>query len=182
MSSHHEHDEPFLDKESASAADELPLPRLQSDAPARRRGYWTRSRIALCAAIFVVLAVALGAGLGAGLKKKSGDKRSANGDAAASTATAGATSAANVVPLQNAFLRGQNAMASEPATTRYYDFVLEQRNGAPDGFRKSMLVVNGEPSSYFRTPRLDSRRDAPRQACTLVRLSKRMSRTASSSM
>ncbi|BGP57007.1 hypothetical protein JCM8202_004558 [Rhodotorula sphaerocarpa] len=143
MSSHHEHDEPFLDKESASAADELPLPRLQSDAPARRRGYWTRSRIALCAAIFVVLAVALGAGLGAGLKKKSGDKRSANGDAAASTATAGATSAANVVPLQNAFLRGQNAMASEPATTRYYDFVLEQRNGAPDGFRKSMLVVNG---------------------------------------
>lgn len=180
MSSHHEHDEPFLDKESASAADELPLPRLQSDAPARRRGYWTRSRIALCAAIFVVLAVALGAGLGAGLKKKSGAKSSGNGDAAASTATAGPTSAATVVPLQSAFLRGQSAMASEPATTRYYNFVLEQRDGAPDGFNKSMLVVNGEPSSCFCTSGSGSR--LPRQACIRVRLSKRMSRTVSSSM
>ncbi|EKM52895.1 uncharacterized protein PHACADRAFT_186926 [Phanerochaete carnosa HHB-10118-sp] len=31
----------------------------------------------------------------------------------------------------------------EPPTTRYYDFVVTQLNGAPDGFERSMLVVNG---------------------------------------
>lgn len=34
--------------------------------------------------------------------------------------------------------------------TRYYDFVVSQMNGAPDGFVKPMLVVNGKILQYVK--------------------------------
>ncbi|KZT65204.1 multicopper oxidase [Daedalea quercina L-15889] len=35
------------------------------------------------------------------------------------------------------------SLVGEPATTRYYEFVVEEAMGAPDGVEKLMLVVNG---------------------------------------
>ena len=39
-------------------------------------------------------------------------------------------------------------LAGQPPQTRYYDFVVSQMTGAPDGFSKSMLVVNGALSLF----------------------------------
>ena len=36
-----------------------------------------------------------------------------------------------------------NGLKGEAATTRNYDFVISEMTGAPDGFSKQMLVVNG---------------------------------------
>ena len=36
------------------------------------------------------------------------------------------------------------AVAGQPPQTRTYDFVVEERLGAPDGTQKLMLVVNGQ--------------------------------------
>ncbi|KWU44544.1 hypothetical protein RHOSPDRAFT_17827 [Rhodotorula sp. JG-1b] len=90
----------------------------------------------------ILLAVALGAGLGAGLKKKSGNAHPSLASTS-SLSPNGSDRNVQVPPASNFILRGQQVLAQEPATTRYYDFVLEQRNGAPDGFNKTMLVVNG---------------------------------------
>ena len=87
----------------------------------------------------ILLAIALGAGLGVGLKKKSSNAH----PSLASMSSDGSDRNVQVPPASNFVLRGQQALAQEPATTRYYDFVLEQRYGAPDGFNKTMLVVNG---------------------------------------
>ena len=35
-------------------------------------------------------------------------------------------------------------MVNAAPTTRTYDFVVEERMGAPDGVQKHMLVVNGQ--------------------------------------
>ena len=96
----------------------------------------------------ILLAVALGAGLGAGLKKKSGNAHPSLASTS-SLSPNGSDRNVQVPPASNFILRGQQVLAQEPATTRYYDFVLEQRNGAPDGFNKTMLVVNGEFTRVF---------------------------------
>lgn len=93
----------------------------------------------------ILLAIALGAGLGVGLKKKSSSAH----PSLASMSSDGSDRNVQVPPASNFVLRGQQALAQEPATTRYYDFVLEQRYGAPDGFNKTMLVVNGGFTRVF---------------------------------
>ena len=45
------------------------------------------------------------------------------------------------VPSPNNFVVG--SIIGQPPTTRHYNFVVSQRQGAPDGFSKPMLVVNG---------------------------------------
>ncbi|EKM52894.1 uncharacterized protein PHACADRAFT_149824 [Phanerochaete carnosa HHB-10118-sp] len=45
------------------------------------------------------------------------------------------------VPSIDNFVVG--SIIGEPPRTRYFDFVVSQMDGAPDGFTKSMLVVNG---------------------------------------
>lgn len=37
-----------------------------------------------------------------------------------------------------------NGLAGQPPQTRYYDFVVTETPGAPDGFNRPMLIVNGE--------------------------------------
>lgn len=72
---------------------------------------------------FVVVALALGLGLGLGLKKKS---------------------SSNYVAINSTFLLDSSFNVSATPTTRYYEWVVEEMPGSPDGFDRSMLVVNGE--------------------------------------
>lgn len=95
----------------------------------------------------ILLAIALGAGLGVGLKKKSSQAHPSLASTSSSSPD-GSDRDVQVPPASNFVLRGQQALAQEPARTRYYDFVLEQRSGAPDGFQKTMLVVNGKSSRF----------------------------------
>lgn len=46
------------------------------------------------------------------------------------------------VPSPDNFVVG--SIAGEPPRTRYFDFVVSVMIGAPDGFTKPMLVVNGQ--------------------------------------
>lgn len=96
--------------------------------------------VAAIATAFVILGLALGLGLGLGLKNKH-----------SSTATPGASSIGNTTAnLQSvatpkstdAFLSAD--VINDPPTMRAYDFVVEERMGAPDGVQKRMLVVNGQ--------------------------------------
>lgn len=74
--------------------------------------------------IVVVLALALGLGLGLGLKKKS--------------------SSSNYVTTNSTFLLDPSFNITTTPTTRYYEWVVEEMPGSPDGFQRNMLVVNGE--------------------------------------
>ncbi|KAF9234957.1 multi-copper oxidase laccase-like protein [Melanogaster broomeanus] len=69
----------------------------------------------------VVLALGLGLGLGLGLKKQSGS---------------------NYVTTNSSFLLDPSFEVSNTTTTRYYEWVVEEVNGSPDGFERPMLVVN----------------------------------------
>lgn len=69
----------------------------------------------------VVLALALGLGLGLGLKK---------------------TSNTSYVTTNSSFLLDQNFVVTNITTTRYYEFVISEATGSPDGFERTMLVVN----------------------------------------
>lgn len=44
---------------------------------------------------------------------------------------------------QEFVLSGNNFTISSQPTTRYYEFNITQRNGSPDGYQRTMLVVNG---------------------------------------
>lgn len=69
----------------------------------------------------VVLALALGLGLGLGLKKN------------------------HYVTTNSTFLLDPSFdVFTTTTTTRYYEWVIEEMTGAPDGFERTMLVVNGE--------------------------------------
>lgn len=130
------------DDKHSLAASETPSP-----PPDSHRPRWIRT-LAIATAGLVVLAVALGVGLGVGLRHHSANRvaaTSANG-----TNDDGAKGRVVAQPSSNFVLKGQAAMAKEPATTRYYEFLLEERTGSPDGFDKSMLVVNG--GSRLRSP------------------------------
>ncbi|KAF8557403.1 hypothetical protein OG21DRAFT_1505349 [Imleria badia] len=75
--------------------------------------------------IVVVLALALGLGLGLGLKKKNSDS-------------------SNYVTTNSSFLLEPSFDITSTPTTRYYEWVVEEMPGAPDGFERRMLVVNGQ--------------------------------------
>ncbi|KAI0672283.1 multicopper oxidase-domain-containing protein [Trametes maxima] len=100
---------------------------------------------AATAAVIVVLGLALGLGLGLGLKHSSSSLHS--GDTS-TTGTSGSLSGLAVVTAPDASAAFVSApgqgVAGEPPTTRTYQFVVEERRGAPDGVEKRMLVVNGQ--------------------------------------
>lgn len=111
-----------------------------------------RRNLVLCfLAILVVVVVGLGAGLGIGLKKGGGSGGKAGLSAAPPTNSSTGSTLTPTAPLASVqfqdpsvfILRG-NSMLLEPPKTRTYDFVLEERLGAPNGIAKMMLVVNGE--------------------------------------
>jgi hypothetical protein len=41
-------------------------------------------------------------------------------------------------------LTGNNFTITSQTTTRYYEFNVTQQNGSPDGFQRTMLVVNSK--------------------------------------
>jgi hypothetical protein len=69
----------------------------------------------------LVLALALGLGLGLGLNKKSNS---------------------NYVTTNSSFLLDPNFVVTSTPTTRYYEFIISEATGSPDGFERPMLVVN----------------------------------------
>lgn len=172
----------MLDYKDLKTADEQARSPLENDPslenaqrPLRRNAL---RRFCLGAVVgATLLAVALGAGLGVGLKKKSSNAHSS----LASTLSSpnGSDRRVQVPPASNFVLRGQQALAQEPAMIRYYDFVLERRYGAPDGFNKTMLVVNGDSSRFpIKSLRHSGLNSHFRQACTPVRQSKSTRMTA----
>jgi len=110
-------------------------------APAHR----TSRLLCLAVAGVVVLAVALGVGLGVGLKHQHGASKDLSTSNTSSSTTNSSADLPSLVSQDSSafFLRGAASMAAEPPQDRMYSFVLEERIGAPDGFEKSMLVVNG---------------------------------------
>lgn len=90
------------------------------------------------AAIAVILGLALGLGLGLGLR------HSKSAAAANPTGNTTATNLQNVTTPSSAAALLSADMVNAAPTTRTYDFVVEERMGAPDGVQKHMLVVNGQ--------------------------------------
>jgi FtsP/CotA-like multicopper oxidase with cupredoxin domain len=72
----------------------------------------------------VVLALALGLGLGLGLKK---------------------SSSLSYVTTNSSFLLDPSFVVTSTPTTRYYEFVISEAVGSPDGVQRTMLVVNSTP-------------------------------------
>ncbi|KAI0063945.1 hypothetical protein BV25DRAFT_1801547 [Artomyces pyxidatus] len=97
----------------------------QKERPARRNRL-----LVPVAAFLVVLAIALGVGLGVGLKHK--HKHSSVPDSSLSPLQA---------QNQSNFIVG--SILGQPAQTREYNFSVGLVEGAPDGFQRTMLVVNG---------------------------------------
>jgi hypothetical protein len=94
--------------------------------------------ILLTVAGIAVLALVLGLGLGLGLKHHHSSQ---------SAAAAAASPSATAAPIQLQDQPGSNFvlndLSSQPPQTRVFNFTLAQVQGAPDGFSRSMLVVNG---------------------------------------
>ncbi|KAI0649905.1 multicopper oxidase-domain-containing protein [Trametes meyenii] len=101
---------------------------------------------AATAAVVVVLALALGLGLGLGLKHthKNASSAASSSDSNSSATTDGSLSGLATVTAPDASAAFLSGLAGEPPTTRTYQFVVEERRGAPDGVEKRMLVVNGQ--------------------------------------
>ncbi|KAJ8482097.1 hypothetical protein ONZ51_g5584 [Trametes cubensis] len=94
------------------------------------------------AILLVVLGLALGLGLGLGLRHKSSSSTQTSSGASGSTGPSlGDLATTNTPNASAAFLSMD--MTNDAPTTRTYDFVVEERAGAPDGVQKRMLVVNG---------------------------------------
>ncbi|KAG2093564.1 multi-copper oxidase laccase-like protein [Suillus cothurnatus] len=73
--------------------------------------------------VVVVLALALGLGLGLGLKK---------------------SSSLSYVTTNSSFLLDPSFVVTSTPTTRYYEFVISEAVGSPDGVQRTMLVVNNQ--------------------------------------
>ncbi|TFY75256.1 hypothetical protein EWM64_g8757 [Hericium alpestre] len=97
--------------------------------------YQRRARILVLSGVtlVIVLALALGLGLGLGLRKH-------HDDSSAATSTSSDLPQLQTSPRSNFVLNG---LAGQPPQTREYNFTVEQASGAPDGFTRRMLVVNG---------------------------------------
>lgn len=93
-----------------------------------RRVFWVAGVLATTAIISIALA--LGLGLGLGLRHRKG-----MGSATVLPVVSTPDSSASVMNM---------SLINEQPTTRYYDFVVGEAIGAPDGVEKLMLVVNGE--------------------------------------
>lgn len=123
----------------------------EHDRDASRRAP-TRSRrglvLGIAAAAIVVLALALGLGLGLGLHhnhdQSSASTNSSTGTSGGDGSIPSSLAVVGTPDASAAFLSMDIANAAP--TTRNYDFVVEERRGAPDGVEKLMLVVNGKRS------------------------------------
>lgn len=113
----------------------------QQPPSARQLPVRTRILLYVLAGSVVILALALGLGLGLGL-------RHGSSSAAATSTSSSASPTSSLLQVQaqdsSAFVLKGSAMLSDPPQTRTYDFILSERLGAPDGYEKTMLVVNGE--------------------------------------
>ncbi|KAI9572572.1 multi-copper oxidase laccase-like protein [Boletus coccyginus] len=99
---------------NTSSARAMAVPR---NAQSRRKLY------VVGGVVVVVVALALGLGLGLGLKKKS---------------------SSNYVTTNSTFLLDPSFGITSTPTTRYHEWVVEEMSGAPDGFERTVLVVNGQ--------------------------------------
>ncbi|KIJ60113.1 multicopper oxidase [Hydnomerulius pinastri MD-312] len=91
-------------------------------APTNSRRYRKLYIIGGAVAAIAVVALGLGLGLGLGLKHKS----------------------TNYVTTNSSFLLDPSFEVTSTPTTRYYEWVVEEVNGSPDGFERPMLVVNNQ--------------------------------------
>ena len=66
---------------------------------------------------------------------------SASSPSALSSRGSSGAGTVTIPPTSNFVLGG---LAGQPPQTRYYDFVVTETPGAPDGFDRPILVVNGE--------------------------------------
>ena len=100
--------------------------------------------ILLAIVLLVLLALGLGLGLGLGLKHNSA-----------------AESQLQSQPESNFVLHN---LTAQPSQTRVYNFTLSQVQGAPDGFSRPMLAVNGtsHPSPFIARLTTMSHRHLPR--------------------
>jgi hypothetical protein len=101
----------------------------------------SRRRSSLCSPcvlvslVFVILAISLGVGLGVGLHHHRGSSVT-TADSASSTPTAQLRPS----PPSKFALDG---LAGQDPQTRVFNFTISEVTGTPDGFPRSMLVVNG---------------------------------------
>ena len=131
----------------AAGHDEL----LQHSTSSRRAPASTPRRtllfLSVIAGTVVVLGIALGLGLGLGLRhhyrndstSTSTPSSSSGGGIPSNLATVG-------TPDSSAAFLSMD-LANAAPTTRTFNFVVEERRGAPDGIERRMLVVNGEVPS-----------------------------------
>jgi hypothetical protein len=88
--------------------------------------------LAIPLAVSGIIAIALILGLAIGLTRKHSSSN---------------TSSQEVVVQnfpQEFLLSGNNFTISNQTTTRYYEFNVSQISGSPDGYQRTMLVVNGK--------------------------------------
>ncbi|OZJ06434.1 hypothetical protein BZG36_00484 [Bifiguratus adelaidae] len=110
------------------------MAKLDSEKSLIRRRWKTTTVVAVI--VVVVLALVLGLALGLRHQQASG------GGSTNSTQS----NAAKFVTRneQEWVLSGNNFTTSSMVTTRYYEFNVSQMLGAPDGYQRTMLVVNGQ--------------------------------------
>lgn len=109
---------------------------IDSEKNGRQRSF--KLILFVAAAAIVVVALALGLGLGLGLKHK-------NSSSTQATSQPSASSTPSFPPLQpqNASNFVLNQLIGQPPQTRVFNFTVGQVQGAPDGFSRPMLTVNG---------------------------------------
>lgn len=90
--------------------------------------------VVVVAAVVAVVALALGLGLGLGLKDNHSQAAQSNPSATPTAAPLQSQPPSNFV---------LNKLIGQPPQTRVFNFTLSQVQGAPDGFSRPMLVVNG---------------------------------------
>ncbi|KIK97894.1 multicopper oxidase [Paxillus rubicundulus Ve08.2h10] len=109
---------------SAAAVLHDTRPRVPSwNQPSRRTRYIIGGLMAV-----VLIALALGVGLGLGLKK--------------SGSSFSSSSSSNYTMTNSSFLLDPSFEVTSTPTTRYFEWVVEEVNGSPDGVERVMLVVN----------------------------------------
>ena len=108
------------ESESLLGTSDAPSPEMMTISSTGRRKLYIVGGVVVGV---VVVALALGLGLGLGLKKRS---------------------SSNYVTSNSTFLLDPSFDIVSTPTIRYYEWVVEEMSGAPYGFERTMLVVNGE--------------------------------------
>ncbi|KAK4057343.1 hypothetical protein OIO90_001409, partial [Microbotryomycetes sp. JL221] len=133
-----------MDKEeSATSSEQSSLRQHLNHEDLHKRRRILKTVLGLACATTLV-AISLGVGLGVGLKQKNTVGEDVTGQGNQDMPSNPLTSSSVQPQNSSAFvLRGAKAMSSEPAQERIYNFIVEEKFGSPDGYNRSMLVVNG---------------------------------------